>query len=66
MSNYKNRVVDEQVDLEVKLKGLCKFLDSGKPEDFDELNWKLLESQYVAMSDYNRVLKQRISLFEDN
>ena len=66
MSNYKNRVVDEQVDLEVKLKGLCKFLDGGKPENIDELNWKLLESQYVAMSDCNRVLKQRISLFEDN
>ena len=66
MSNYKNRVVDEQVDLEVKLNGLCKFLDGGKPENIDELNWKLLESQYVAMTDYNRVLKQRISLFEDN
>ena len=60
---HEQRVVDEQKELELKLTALGSFIDNGKPPFIDDLNWSLLDKQYQSMSDYNGILKQRISLF---
>lgn len=60
---HEQRVVDEQQELELKLTALGSFIDNGKPAFIDDVNWSLLNKQYQSMSDYNGILKQRISLF---
>ena len=60
---HEQRVVDEQKELELKLTALGSFIDNGKPAFIDDVNWSLLDKQYQSMSDYNGILKQRISLF---
>lgn len=60
---HEQRVIDEQKELQTKLEALKLFLDKGQPSFIDDLNWSLLDKQFQHMSDYNEVLKQRISLF---
>lgn len=62
---HEQRVVDEQIELKIKLDALRKFLDCSQPDFIDDLNWSLLDKQYASMSDYNEILKQRISLFQE-
>lgn len=61
---HEKRVIDEQQELQIKLDALGSFLDKGQPSFIDDLNWNLLDKQFQHMSDYNEVLKQRISSFK--
>ena len=63
MKPHELRVVEEQKELQVKLDSLGKMIDNGQPEFIDNVNWSLLVRQYGAMSDYNEILKQRISFY---
>lgn len=60
MSNFKTRLVEEQVQLEDKLSKLKSFIESDKFESIDDAQRALLKVQANAMSTYNQCLKERL------
>lgn len=62
--NFLTRLKQEQAELESKLKGLSLYIDKGKPENVSLVHWMLLKEQEIAMTDYNAILKVRISDIE--
>ena len=63
-ADHELRVIDEQSELEDKLKSLNVFIESGKQKFIDKENWDLLIIQKELMGSYNDLLKKRISLFK--
>ena len=63
LQDHEQRVIDEKEELQVKLNSLFDFLEKGKPDFINNDNWLLLNKQYQSMSEYNKILKQRIELF---
>lgn len=60
MSDFKTRLVEEQVQLEDKLSKLKSFIESDKFESIDDAQRALLKVQTNAMSTYNQCLKERL------
>lgn len=60
MSDFKTRLVEEQVQLEDKLSKLKSFIESDKFESIDDAQRALLKAQANAMSTYNQCLKERL------
>lgn len=60
MSDFKTRLVEEQVQLEDKLSKLKSFIESDKFESIDNAQRALLKVQANAMSTYNQCLKERL------
>ena len=60
MSDFKTRLIDEQVQLEEKLNKLDNFLMSEKINDVDDVQKALLQVQATAMNTYNQCLKERL------
>lgn len=60
MSDFKTRLVEEQVQLEDKLSKLKSFIESDKFESVDDAQRALLKVQANAMSTYNQCLKERL------
>lgn len=60
MSNFKERLIDEQAQLEEKLNKLNAFLMSDKVEAIDDVQKELLQVQAIAMNTYNQCLKERL------
>jgi len=60
MSDLKNRLIDEQEQLEEKLNKLDAFLMSDKVKDVDDVQKALLQVQATAMNTYLQCLKERI------
>lgn len=61
MSDFKTRLIDEQIELEEKLNKLNDFNQSEKVNDIDPVQKDLLLVQAGAMYTYNECLKARIS-----
>jgi len=60
MSDFKDRLIDEQAQLEEKLNKLDNFLMSDKVKEVDDVQKALLHVQATAMNSYNQCLKERI------
>ena len=60
--SFKDRVVLEQQELDVKFIKLNAFFFGDKSCQLDTLNFALLKCQLDAMKAYNGILCQRISL----
>ncbi len=60
MSDFKNRLVEEQAQLEEKLNKLDDFLLSEKVNAIDDVQKALLQVQATAMNTYLQCLKERI------
>ena len=61
MSDFKTRLVEEQVQLEAKLNKLNDFNQSEKVKEIDPIQRDLLIIQAGAMYTYNECLKARIA-----
>ena len=60
MSDFKDRLVEEQAQLEEKLNKLDAFLMSDKVKAVDDVQKALLQVQATAMNSYNQCLKERL------
>ena len=60
MSNFKERLVEEQAQLEEKLMKLDAFRMSEKFDKIDDVQKALLNVQSAAMNTYNQCLKERL------
>lgn len=60
MSNLKERLVEEQAQLEEKLMKLDAFRMSKKFDEIDDVQKALLNVQSAAMNTYNQCLKERL------
>ena len=56
---HEQRMLDERTELETRLIGLNTFLNKGQPDDMEDYDWDLLNSQAFAMRNYNYVLSAR-------
>jgi hypothetical protein len=64
MDDFKDRLVEEQAQLEEKLNKLNDFNESEKVNDIDPVQKDLLLIQAGAMYTYNECLKVRIALLD--
>ncbi len=61
---HEQRMLDEREELETRLSGLNSLLNKGQPEDMEDYDWELLNSQAFSMRGYNYVLSARIRRFK--
>lgn len=64
MEDWQQRVVDDQRDLEDKIKKLEAFIDGDKFGSVRSAVRVAMREQHRHMVGYNRALVDRISLFE--
>lgn len=62
MDDLKNKLLEEQAQLNIKLNKLNNFLKSEKFNTIDKEQQKLLKIQASAMNIYNYCLLERINL----
>ena len=60
MSDFKDRLIDEQAQLEEKLNKLDAFLMSDKVKAVDDVQKALLQVLATTMNTYNQCLKERL------
>lgn len=60
MSDFKERLIEEQAQLEEQLTKLNEFNQSGKADTIDSNQKSLLLIQAGIMYSYNKVLKARL------
>ena len=60
MSDFKSRLIEEQAQLEEKLKKLNDFIQNEKVNAIDPVQKSLLLVQAGAMHTYNECLKARL------
>ena len=60
MSDFKTRLVEEQVQLEEKLNKLNSFILNDNFNKIDNVQKALLKVQATAMNTYNQCLKERL------
>lgn len=61
--NYKERVVKERNDLDLKVNGLYAFVKTDTFHSLEDSNQELLNDQLIHMTGYLLVLDERISRF---
>ena len=65
MSTFKERLIEEQADLNEKVEKLKSFIEGNKVFiTLSEEHQKLLCEQFRYMSNYNLILLKRIELLE--
>lgn len=64
MQAHQERVVAEQLDLQIKIDKLQTFLASEFAKKIDKAENDRLTMQEIHMSNYNYVLKDRIAHFK--
>lgn len=57
---FKDRLVNEQLDLQVKIEKLMHFVDSDKADNIEAVQLSMLYVQLMAMQTYNQALKERL------
>lgn len=62
MSTFKDRLIQEGVDLSTKYVGITTYLAKPQPIDCDDQQWELLKQQATAMLQYLSILETRIYL----
>lgn len=62
MEGFKVRLINEQYELEDKLTKLNQFISSDKITQLEPHMQELLRAQSMAMTDYNNILIERLSL----
>lgn len=60
MSDFKDRLIDEKIELDKKTEKLESFFDSDTFKGLDKTNQGLLTIQHSAMQTYSECLRQRI------
>ena len=60
MSDFKERLIEEQTQLTEKLDKLDTFLLSEKVKEIDDVQKALLQVQATAMNTYLQCLKERL------
>lgn len=63
LEDYKLRVIEERIELEIKLRALKSFMNSEQFNNIDPESKKLMQLQRVAMQDYSSTLYERIRQF---
>ena len=63
MQPHQQRVLDEKVELGIKLEALLGFMQTGLYSGLSDKEKELLYFQSQVMEDYYEVLEQRIELF---
>ena len=63
MTEWQNRVINEQFLLEEKAKTLYAYLVGKQFETLPKEDQELLKTQYYAMMVYSSILTQRINRF---
>ena len=63
MDDYQERVKQERIELNEKLKKLFVFILSDDFMFLDEKEQELLNTQFVNMVSYSTILRQRIEYF---
>lgn len=63
MSNYKDRVLEEAIELNDKIAKLCDFMHSDSFVELSGVNQGLLMVQLEFMKGYAETLKRRVDLF---
>ena len=63
MMPHEQRVIDEKVELALKVQKLYIFIGSKVFESLSSEEQSLLQYQITIMKDYLRVLNERIDLF---
>lgn len=61
MSDFKERLENEQTELDIKLRALTKFNNSEKSQAIDPIQKSLLVIQASAMSTYLECLNERLT-----
>jgi len=66
-SDYKNRVVEEKEQLDIKISKLSAFVFSGKFTEIENIKEReYMERQLHYMMDYSRCLRERILSFNNS
>jgi hypothetical protein len=65
MNSYQKRVVEERNALDLKLNGLCAFVQTETFQSLSNADKVLLNQQKDAMRDYLNILETRIKGFYD-
>lgn len=65
MSNYKERVVEERNELDLKLNGLYAFVKTDTFHNLEDADQDILNMQLMAMDEYLNLLEMRIKRFKD-
>jgi len=65
MNDWQQRVVDEKVSLEEKMKKLAAFFETETFEALDPAEQYRMHAQFFAMDNYARVLDDRITHFSE-
>lgn len=63
MKQHQNRVINESVELGIKLENILAFFQTDDYHSLTEKEQKLLELQVDVMEVYYEVLNKRIELF---
>jgi len=61
-SDFKSRLLDEQLELSDRIKKLSSFISSDNFENLDSTNAKLLDKQLKQMRGLNEILVERICI----
>lgn len=61
---WQRRVMDELVELDIKVKKLRAMLVSTQFRTLEEVDRDLLETQFCAMETYRRILEMRVKRFK--
>ena len=62
---HQQRVIDEQTELQVKMKALDHFINESEVfKSLEEIDKILLKQQFRAMIDYDHILGLRINRFK--
>lgn len=64
MSTYKERLIDEQAQLNQKVEKLEVFILSENFQKIEAVQKPLLKEQLIAMKNYNRILIARIAYLQ--
>lgn len=61
---WQQRVLDELVELDIKVRKLRAMLVSTQFQTLEETDRDLLEAQFCAMEAYRRILEMRVKRFK--
>lgn len=64
METFKERLLNEKIELDSRIQKLDNFLDSNKIDNIDSNQITLLNLQVHVMKTYSQILLERILLLE--
>lgn len=63
MKDFQNRVIKEKEELDIKIRSLISFVNSGVFKGIVFEEQQLLKMQLTIMQDYSDILTKRIAAF---